>query len=372
MAAVIVTFGLCRAVFAAAPASVAGDSPRAVQEAPLAQLIEDLGSPVWETRETATLSLMQRGPEIYDTMLSAYRQSSQHEVRRRIKRVVAEIFVSELLGPAPAFLGISHARADLTWREDHRVPAGGTALLINDVFPWTAADRAGIRRGDLVISLNGRRATTDHPAGGFPLWIKDQRVGTVCRLGVLRGGRGFVLNRGLMHGFDPRGFSKLKTRVLYHADDPKVAEGFAGILIEEVGRADPRLGLNNGDLLVALDGQAIPADGALEIFSRWTRGEWQGQPAAKDGPPNVAPGNAQRGSPEDEVPSVQVLRKVRWLELSASLGRRPTFLQGARATPQGTQDTAVDDANAAFEAWWQAEFQRGGSAAGRLGDEEGW
>ena len=152
ISAAIVALGLCRAAFADEPAPVEGGSSRDSQESTLSRLIEDLGSPVWRTRETATLALMQRGPGIYDTMLAAYRQASQHEVRRRIKRVIADVYVAQLLGPAPAFLGISHERVDPTWQTDHRVPAGGPALLINDVFPWTAADRAGVRRGDVVRS----------------------------------------------------------------------------------------------------------------------------------------------------------------------------------------------------------------------------
>ena len=370
--AVIFGLGLCRAAFADEPASVKGGSSPASQEATLSQLIEDLGSPVWRTRETATLSLMQRGPKIYDTMRAAYRQASQHEVRRRIKRVVAEVYVSQLLGPAPAFLGISHTPSDLTWQTDARVPAGGSALQINDVFPWTAADRAGVRRGDLVVSLNGKRATVDHPAGRFPAWIKAQRVGTLCRLGVLRGGSGRVLRRGSPRGFDPRGFSKLKMRVLYHADDPRIADGFAGFMIEKIGRADSRLRLKKGDLLVALDGQAISADGAVEAFSKWTQGERHGQPPAQEGPPQVLPGNAKNPPSGENVPSAQVLREVRWLELSATLGRRPTFLPGGRASPRGTQNSVLDDADAAFEAWWRAEFEGGRSSAGQLGDEEGW
>ena len=370
--AAVFGLSLCGAVFAdeAAPAKSSASVDN--REATLSQLIKDLGSPVWRTRETATLSLMQRGPEIYDTLRTAYRQTSQYEVRRRIKRVAAEVYLSQLLGPAPAFLGISHTRGDPTWQTDARIPAGGSALLINDVFPWTAANRAGLRRGDLVVSLNDDRATAEHPAGRFPLWIKAQRIGTPCRLGVMRGGSGRVLNRRTMRGFDPRGFAKLKTRVLYHADDAKIAEGYAGFLIEAVGRADPRLGLKRGDLLIALDGHPIRAEGAVEAFEKWTQGQRYGEPPATGGVPKVLPGNAGNAPSEEAVPSAQILRGVLWLELSATLGRRPAFLPGGRASARGTKDRVLDDADAAFDAWWETEFQKGHSAAGRPGAEEGW
>ena len=197
-------------------------------------------------------------------------------------------------------------------------------------------------------------------------------MGTRCRLGVLRGGSGRVFSRRSPRGFDPRGFSKLKTRVLYHADDPKIAEGFAGFLIEKVGRADPRLGLKRGDLLVALDGRSISADGAVAAFSKWTQGERYSQVPAAAGPPQALPGKAKNAPSEKDIPSAQVLRGVRWLELTATLGRRPSFLPRERASPRGAPDPVLDDADAAFDSWWQSEFQRGRSPSGQLAGEDGW
>lgn len=333
----------------------------------LSKLIADLGSPVWRTRENATIALMRGGPESYEALRTAYEQAGQYEVRRRIKRVVAEIYVTRLLGPVPAFLGIAHGRYNLTYDVEPRVPAGSTALLIRTVFPWTSADRAGLRRGDLLITLNGKRATEASPAGRFPTWIKQQKVGTPCRLGVLRGGKGLLLNKRAMRGFDPRGFSRLKTRVLHHDDDPRIAKGEAGFLIEDARRADPRLHLKKDDLLIALDGRPIPAEGAADLFGRWTQGERIHASAGKRGRAGKGapqPVRRKRVAGKKMVPSAQILRGVRWVELDARLGRRPTYLPGGRAWQRGEDDRTMDDADAAFETWWAEEFEGARSGPG--------
>ena len=106
------------------------------------RLLSDLDSADWRTRESATQTLMDYGPEIYETLRDGFLTSDiGYEARRRIERIAREIHLTESLGPGPAFLGISLARGRITFMADPRVPADATALLIEHVFLGTAADR---------------------------------------------------------------------------------------------------------------------------------------------------------------------------------------------------------------------------------------
>ena len=327
----------------------------------VAKLVEELGSVHWRNRERATQVMMNQGPELYEPLRNAFRSATGHEVRKRIKQIIREIYVAQIVGPGSAFLGIQHTGRAERSQSVSRVPPGSSGILIDRVFPLTAADRAGLRSGDLVLSLNGERATGKRSALDFTAWIGSQKVGTPCRLGVLRGGTGIHLNHNDTPDFDPRAFSNLETSIVRHEDDPRIPKGAAAFRVEgKMGEPGRLSKLAEGDLLIAMDGRPIPLENTAEIFSRWTQGE---RIVEAPEPPLIGPvqgmfriqGNPAPNNPgdnsgrSDRVPSVQILRGGNWIEFEVVLGRRPDYLPDWR-TGRGAK--SVNEAVASFETWW--------------------
>lgn len=298
----------------------------------LAELIRDLGSARQDEREAATERLMGSGASLDAPAWRAFAQTSQYEVRRRIRLVMRELFLAKRLGPPPSFLGISYLPYPVDPAVDGRVPAGFTALRLNSVVPWSAASRAGLQRADLVVALNGRRFLPPDSPLEIPAWIRKQPLGTPCRLSVIRGGTGKVLNDDSTPGFDPRAFGKIETQVVTTEDEPRLTPGSAALRISNAARADPRLALAEGDLIVALDGQPLPADEPLERLSAWARGDWVGSPTVK--------------TPAGEAQSAQVLRGGEYLTCEAVLGRRPSHLPDTASDRRGGVSATL------YEDWW--------------------
>ena len=348
---------VCTAISTVA-ADVGGPAERpvaVVEGAKPSRLIEDLGSLDWRTRNAASHLLLNRGPELYEALKQAFRLTHRFEVRRRIKQIAREIHVGETLGPTSAFLGIQHTGQSVPYGVDARVPAESTAILIMEVFPLTAASVAGLQRGDLLVSLNGKRAVGKKTALGFTQWIGAQKPGTPCQLGVFRGGKGFVLSKRDTRKFSPKSFMRAKTRVRHYKNDPRIMPRNAGILLTDVARMEREFGLEKGDLIISLDGRSIPLEGAKAVFADWVLGKpnWPKSKSKAEVDQADEDEDERRGKRRRYASSVQILRGCEYLELHAVLGRRPTFLPNGQTLPGQSNPQAVYDARAQFEAWWE-------------------
>jgi len=73
--------------------------------------------------------------------------------------------------------------------------ASNTGMLVNSVDPGSPAARAGLRPGDIVLSLNGQKIDGRFPEQLPPIQnsIADLPVGSVVKLGVKRGAQHFDL-----------------------------------------------------------------------------------------------------------------------------------------------------------------------------------
>lgn len=320
-----------------ADVSPASDSaaPKTVQ-----LLIEDLDDPQWRVRETTTESLIERGPAIYDAMRAAFVNTSSYEVRRRIGRIVEEIYVTDAVGPAPAFLGI---KRDTSGIPDPRIPGNAMSELVTGVITCTAAERAGIRAGDLIMSLDGEWITDRYPAEGFVRWIENQRPGTPCRLGSLRGGLGFELREEL-RPLSTEELARIEFDIATQADDARVPSKGAGLLIKRDAKL---IDLRTGDLILAIDRTLIPAGNAKATFDEWARRQSLA-PDDDDGNGLVIAGEGPAVKTE-QVRSLHVLRGGTWFYSDVKLGRRPARV-GSRA--RESRIAAYRD----FQIWWRETF----------------
>ncbi len=308
---------------------------------PVQSLLDDLDDPVWRVRETATESLIERGPALYDAMRVEFANTKSYEARRRMRRIAEEVYVTEAVGPAPAFLGIQR---DISSTPDPRIPGNAKSELVRSVITCTAAERGGLRSGDLIVSLNGDWITDSFPAKGFVQWIADQRPGTPCRLGILRGGLGFEL-RNELQKLTTEQLARIEFDVATQADDPRVPSKGAGILIQ---RDVEFLDLRTGDLILAIDRKLISAEDAKEAFDTWVRG----QSVASDDGESEGPGDKKEGQAEktEQVRSLHVLRGGEWLKSEVKLGHRPPRVENRRVSE--TRGNAARD----FRIWWRETF----------------
>lgn len=324
-------------MWAAQPAVGSADRP-SVQS-----LIDDLRNPRWRVREAATHALMDRGTGCYGALGLALRNARSFGVRRRIKRVVQELYVTDAAGPASAFLGIQRALPPV----DPRIQGGCRGELITAVIECTAAERGGLRPRDLIVSIDGKWLTTEQPETFFVNWIARQRPGTACRLGIIRGGEGILLQEELA-GIAPKQLERIEFEVVSHADDGRVPIPSAGLRVKNdpdiKDSSSRRLDLRAGDLILSLDGGLIPADRGRERFEEWVREHGR-----------VGPRVPERPDPAENedrpARSLRVLRGGQWLEFDIELGRRPANVVGS-----SRRQIKREEAKAEFPTWWRENF----------------
>jgi serine protease Do len=100
------------------------------------------------------------------------------------------------------FLGVSPTDLTPDLASEFNVPAQGGAL-VNDVFPNTPAKKAGVKSGDVIVSLNGK-AIAD--ANSLSLIVSELSPGTSVELKVYRDGSPKTIK--VMLGELPGSFSK--------------------------------------------------------------------------------------------------------------------------------------------------------------------
>ncbi len=364
---VVLLFGLCEAPSPAQTPPATSLPPEAVD-----RLLHDLASPRWAVREAASNALMDAGTAAYRPLRSSFMETSSYEVRRRIKQVAMEIYLAEHLGSPKAFLGISHLGPAAPDTGDERAAPWASGLLITDVIYGTGADRAGLRRGDLMMALNGRTGTKGYPAIEFTQWIASQKPGAVCLLNIIRGGEGVRLDDSVIPGFLPAAFSKARVRVVRHEDDPRVPYEAVGILLDDVGEMDWKMKkedakhVSKGDLLLALNDEPIPHEGSMEHFQHWCSGQLPKKAS------ELPPAQGARNISAPPRASVHLLRGGQGQDLEVTLGRRPANLDFDRRGARGEEASPREQALASFSTWWQSTFDPQGLLSDSADEDPRW
>ena len=163
-----------------------------------------------------------------------------------------------------AKLGVAVQEVNQTLAEAFKLdkPAGA---LVSDVERGSAAERAGIESGDVVLAINGRIVDT---AGDLPAMVVLAQPGDRIELDIWRRGARRTLHARLDHAKrhavrtdnagtrPPNGRLGLALRPL-QPEEMRESGSASGLLIEGVSGAAAHAGLQPGDLLLAIDGRPV-------------------------------------------------------------------------------------------------------------------
>lgn len=160
------------------------------EAAEVERLIPQLGSNDYEEREAATERLALIGRGALERLRSAYLSSDDLEVRLRIEDIVRSAYLMYHVYDRYGFLGISQRGLPATSADDSRIRPGHVGVVIADITPNTGAEEAGLRKGDVIIALNGDPIKEGFRANAnFGATIRRLGPRTVVNLTILRPGK---------------------------------------------------------------------------------------------------------------------------------------------------------------------------------------
>jgi C-terminal processing protease CtpA/Prc len=152
----------------------------------IAQIVAQLASPSFEEREWATRTLTDEGEPALEVLRASYAAVDDLEVRSRLQEIARTIVFRDAMAQLGGFLGIN---LQLVGPEtEQALPPNQQAIRVQAVVPDTAAYRADLHEGDLIIELNGESFDTRFTQKMFMDSIKQMPPGTQVDLTVLRDG----------------------------------------------------------------------------------------------------------------------------------------------------------------------------------------
>ena len=159
--------------------------------------------------------------------------------------------------------------------------AANTGVLVNGVDPDSPAARAGLRPGDVVLTLNSKKLDGRFPEQLPPIQnaIASMPVGTTIRLGVKRGGQNLEVTAvteklesrlGNEWAFEKWGLSVQKVSRAY-ARENRLADA-SGVIVLGVqpGYPSGTAGLARGDIITKISGEpVIELDALKRIYETY-------------------------------------------------------------------------------------------------------
>ncbi|HOZ46760.1 MAG TPA: PDZ domain-containing protein [Candidatus Hydrogenedentes bacterium] len=146
-----------------------------------------------------------------------------------------------------------------------------TGFRVTDVYADTAADKAGLGVGDVIMAVDGEKLTASAPEHieELPALIRQYRIGTTAQLSVLRGEEELAIPVELVAA--PQAMREMKRYLdenfeftvrnvsFFDRAREKWADDQKGVMVDEVKPGGwAALGqVNVGDLVLAVDDQAI-------------------------------------------------------------------------------------------------------------------
>ncbi|HOI54257.1 MAG TPA: PDZ domain-containing protein [Phycisphaerae bacterium] len=176
------------AVVPSAPTTTTADAASAAQvdRARVAALVAGLGGEVWAAREEAQKALAAMGPDALPVLDEGLAGVKDPEVLRRLKEVYRRWVLQEQYAGddlRPGFLGI---QLDVVVGDDPRMGERENGVRVMGVVADTAAERGGLKEGDLIVSLNGKRFLGVFGIDHFKNRIQRIGAGGAVRMGIWR------------------------------------------------------------------------------------------------------------------------------------------------------------------------------------------
>jgi S1-C subfamily serine protease len=169
--------------------------------------------------------------------------------------------------PMRAYLGIDLMENTIPLRE-HLNFRDTTGSIVNEVFPDSPADRAGVRTGDVITEYNGRRVknTIDLIRN-----IESLQVGDTVKLTIWRNGaKQFVrllLDRTEQGVVPPGIFQKTTGIRLRNLTMKQRLNGFRGVIVDTVPES-LKSALRVGDIIHAVDYETIESVNEVDNIFR--------------------------------------------------------------------------------------------------------
>ena len=162
-----------------------------------------------------------------------------------------------------------------------------TGVLVASMQPGSAAEESGLKRGDVILSIDGQ-SVDDPDSFGYRFALKG--LSGTTKFDVLRGSKKQIvqIKLGPAPETRPRDTLKVKNRSPFSGatlvnTSPAVAEemqvdltadGVAVLSVEDGSMAN-RLGFQKGDVIVAINGATITSSKDLERVGRASSGAWE-------------------------------------------------------------------------------------------------
>lgn len=155
----------------------------------IATAIGQLSSPMYKEREDAVKQLLTIGTPAFSQLRQAYARTDDLEVRLRVEDVVHEAYLDHHVFDRNAFLGISQERVPRSHDDDPRILERHYGVAVGKIIPNTAAQDYEMRKGDVIIALDGKPLATG--AANLNLTfgesIRLRGPGALVTLSILRG-----------------------------------------------------------------------------------------------------------------------------------------------------------------------------------------
>lgn len=248
----------------AAPARRPAQEPAAttrpaMSDAEIDRLVDQLAHPRYERRESATRELCMLDPGYLPHLLQRYRTEPRYELKRRLRYVIETIFLRPVIAGRDGFMGIQVQRQVLPGVKDPATGKSVAGVMVERVLEGHAAERAGVKDGDLIVGIDGAGLPDDPTSESFIRMISGRSPGTVVNLRALRMRSEPRIIRAPA-GAEPR-------RVLEGASLQFVMQG---VRIVEVTDRTPAaaLGLRPNDLLRTVNGKDLSGPNGAVVLDR--------------------------------------------------------------------------------------------------------
>jgi len=145
-------------------------------------VVQDLGAESYSRRERAQDRLTEwsdRFPRFMLGLLAGqYRESDDVEVTVRLRELLKPLAMTYLFNGARGFIGVN--------MDQRRLESGDLGVSLQVVHPGKPASRAGLRAGDVIVSVEGSTISELGGMTGFSDTIAAAAPGSLLELGVRR------------------------------------------------------------------------------------------------------------------------------------------------------------------------------------------